>query len=74
MTIDLSKVDEHWYLAEICRALTTWGYHAVVKRIREGDAEHKPPRDLAEVFVLLPDDVAIKLGEVPDGQAAPCSN
>ena len=69
MTIDLSRVEPRWYLTEICRALTSGKRADVAERII---AAH--PRDLAEVFVLLPDDVAIKLWEVPDGQAAPCSS
>lgn len=58
MTINLVTVDPRNYLQEIERQLIEHGYSAVAQALRNAR-----PRDLAEVFVLLPDDVAIKLWE-----------
>jgi len=63
MTIDLTHTEDRWKWRKIKDALTDAGYLDAVARI-----EIKQPRDLAEVFTLLPDDVALKLWEVPDGQ------
>ena len=58
MTIDLSAVDPRHYQHEIERALTRAGYIAVVEALHSAH-----PRDLMEVWVLLPEDVEIKLQE-----------
>ena len=60
MTIDLSHTDPRNYMAEIEKALTLAGYPAVAEALHS-----KHARDLMEVWVLLPDDVEIKL--YPEG-------
>lgn len=62
MTIDLTKTDPRAYLAEIERALVQSGMTAAASLLHTAH-----PRDLTEVFVLLPEDVSIKLWEVSDG-------
>lgn len=61
MTIDLSKTDPRDYLTEIKRVLTIKGYIAVAEALHSAH-----PRDLCEVWVMLPEDVEIKLWEVSD--------
>lgn len=58
MTINLATVAPRDYLREIERALTQDGRLAAVAALISAR-----PRDLAEVMVLLPDDVYIRLWE-----------
>ncbi len=64
MTIDLTKTDPRNWLSEVERALTLANFPAVAEALHSAH-----PRDLAEVFVLLPEDVSIKLWEVSDATA-----
>jgi hypothetical protein len=59
--ISLVNVEERNYLFEIGRALAANGYPEKATEFRT-----HPPRDLAEAFTRLPDDVCIRLWEVPD--------
>ena len=61
MTIDLSKTDPRNYQTEIERALCLGGFVAVAEALHSAR-----PRDLCEVWPLLPEDVEIKLWEVSD--------
>jgi hypothetical protein len=58
MTINLSQTDPRDYLRDIERALCTAGRLAAVAAIHSGR-----PRDLAELLILLPDDVELRLWE-----------
>ncbi len=61
-TINLATIDPRDYLHEIERQLIEHGYSAVAQAMRAA-----LPRDLMEMFVLLPDDVEIKLWEATNG-------
>jgi hypothetical protein len=60
MLIDLSLVAPRNYQAEIERALTRAGFVAVAEALHSAR-----PRDLIEIWPLLPEEVSIKLQEVP---------
>lgn len=61
MTIDLSKIDPRDYQHTIETALTLADRIADAVRVRLGQ-----PRDLCEVYPLLPEDVTLQLWEVSD--------
>ncbi len=62
MTIDLPFPLPRDWLRTIETELTKGNHIAVAEALHSAR-----PRDLAEVWVLLPDDVSIKLWEVPHG-------
>ncbi len=62
MTINLVAIDPRNYLHEVERQLIAAGFVAVAQALRNA-----LPRDLMEVFVMLPDDVEIKLWEASNG-------
>ena len=64
MTINLADTEPRDYLCEIERQLTQHGRALLADQIHAAR-----PRDLAELFVLLPDDVGIQLWEVPHANA-----
>lgn len=61
MTIDLSTTDPRNYLSEIERALCHAGRTAIAEALHVAH-----PRDLCEVWPLLPEDVTLHLWEVSD--------
>ncbi len=64
MTITLPFPLPRNWLTLVENALTSKNYPAVAEALHSAR-----PRDLAEVWVLLPDDVLITFEEVRDGQA-----
>ena len=61
MTIDLSRIDPRQYQHVIEAALTNGGYIAIAEALHSAR-----PRDLCEIWPLLPEDVEIRLWEVTD--------
>lgn len=59
MTINLTSVHPREWQREIERALTNGGYIAAAEALHSAR-----PRDIAEVLVMLPDDVQIQIEEV----------
>jgi hypothetical protein len=57
--IDLSRVEPRNYLSVIANTLDAIGY-----ALKAEDIRNHPPKDLAEAFTRLPDDVCIRLWEV----------
>ncbi len=59
--IDLSRVEPCNYLSVIANTLDAIGY-----ALKAVDFRTRPPKDITEAFTRLPDDVCIRLWEVPD--------